>query len=156
MRNRRQSAFVFVIGAFGALAVASAFDDQKPAAQEEKDKATFEAVCGACHPVGMVDGIRSEVEWKETVEQMVGIGAKGTEQQLASVMRYLLRNQTKVNVNTATAPEIAPVLGISEATAQAVTRRRKEIGGFKTIQDLEKVPGVDSAKLESRRDRIVF
>ena len=117
---------------------------QKTAAEDSKDKAVFEAVCGACHPPGMVDGIRSEEEWKETVDQMVASGAKADERQLEAVMRYLLRNQTKVNVNTATASEIAPVLAVSESTARAIVTRRKQIGAFKTIEQLAKVPGVDA------------
>jgi competence protein ComEA len=71
-------------------------------------------------------------------------------------MRYLVRNHTNVNVNTASATEIAPVLAVSESTAQAIVTRRKQIGAFKTIEELAKVPGVDAAQLQARRDRIVF
>jgi competence protein ComEA len=129
---------------------------QKTSDQDKTDKAVFESVCGACHPPGMVDDIRSEQEWKETVDQMISIGAKADERQLESVMRYLLRNHTKININAATASEIAPVLAVTESTARAIVARRKEIGAFKTIEELAKVPGVDAAQLQTRRDRIVF
>src|SRR3954447_12614692 len=93
---------------------------QKTSDGDKKDKAVFESVCGACHPAGMVDDIRSEQEWKETVDQMISIGAKADERQLESVMRYLLRTHTKININTATASEIAPVLAVTESTARAI------------------------------------
>ena len=87
---------------------------------------------------------------------MVKAGAKGTDEQFDRLMRYLLRNWTKVDVNTATAAEIAPVLDVSDATAQAIVKRRTENGSFKTIEELKKVPGVNGARLEARKDRVVF
>jgi len=141
---------------FLALVSAGTVYAQTTTDEDRKDKAVFESVCGACHPPGMVDGIRSEQEWRETVDEMVDNGAKADERELESVIRYLLRNQTKVNINTATASEIAPVLAVSESTARAIVALRKEIGAFKTIEEIAKVPGVDSAQLHARRDRIVF
>src|SRR3954470_23595926 len=127
---------ILILAAFSVLGVA---------AEDDKDKATFEAVCGSCHPTSTADGLRSEPEWKETIDEMVKIGAKGTPSQFDSVMRFLLRNQTKVNVNTATAQQIAPVLAISDAVARAIIARRSQIGAFKTIEELQKIPGVDAA-----------
>jgi competence protein ComEA len=127
-----------------------------PPRQDRADKAAFEAVCGACHPASLADGLRSESEWGETVEQMVKAGAKGTGEQFERVMRFLLRTLTKVNVNTATASEIAPVLDISGAAARALVKRRTEKGNFKTLEDLKRVPGVDATKLEARQDRVAF
>ncbi len=119
------------------------------------DKAAFEAVCGACHPVSMASDFRSESDWKDTVAVMVKAGAKGTDEQFDELLRYLRDNLTKVNVNTATAAEIAPVLAVSEATARDIVKRRTEKGSFRTIDEL-KLPGVDAAILEARKDRIVF
>ena len=130
----------------------SAALSQKPA----PDKETFETVCGACHPSGMVSDLRSEPEWKDVVAEMVKNGAKGTEKQLNAVIRYLLENWTKVDVNTASAAEIAPVLGVSESTAQAIVKRRSEKGSFRSIEDLKQLPGVDAARIEERKERIVF
>jgi competence protein ComEA len=87
---------------------------------------------------------------------MISIGAKGTDEQFERVMRVLERTLTKVNVNTATAEEIAPVIDVSNATAQAVVKYRTEHGKFKTVDDLKKVPGLDAAKVETRRDRIML
>src|SRR5205085_6486265 len=100
-----------------AMVSSGAVYAQKTADQDKKDKTVFESVCGACHPAGMVDDIRSEQEWKETVDQMIASGAKADERQLESVMRYLLRNHTRININTATASATAPVLAINVRTA---------------------------------------
>ena len=59
-------------------------------------------------------------------------------------------------MNTGTASRIAPVLDISEAVAEAVVKRRTEIGKFQALDELKKIPGIDAAKLEARKDRIVF
>ena len=79
-----------------------------------------------------------------------------SDEQLEAVMRVLLRTLTKVNVNTATAAQLPLVLDISEATAQALVKYRGAHGNFKTLDDLKKVPGIDAAKLEARKDRVAF
>jgi competence protein ComEA len=87
---------------------------------------------------------------------MVKLGARGSDEQFDRLMRFLSRNLTKVNINSATAREIAPVLDIGDAMAEAVVKRRTEIGKFKALDDLKKISGVDAAKLEARKDRIAF
>jgi competence protein ComEA len=124
--------------------------------EDAADNAAFKAVCSSCHPLTMVAGLRTEPEWLDEIEQMVKIGAKGTDEQFERVIRVLLRTLTKVNVNTATAAEIAPVLDIPDSTAEALVKFRSEHGSFKTIEDLKKVPGLSAANLNARRDRIVF
>ena len=140
----------------GTTATCVAQESKAPARTEAADKADFEAVCGACHTSSMVSDIRTEPEWKETVELMVSLGADGTGEQMEAVMRVLLRTLTKVNANTAPASQLALVLDISEPTAQAVVKYRAEHGKFKSLADLKKVPGINAAKLDKRKDRVVF
>jgi competence protein ComEA len=153
MRNRIPSALVRAAALIAAAALAFPADDAR---EEAADKAAFQAVCGSCHALSMVEGLRTESEWYEEVEQMIKIGAKGTDEQFDRVMSILLRTLTKVNVNTATASQIAPVLDVSDATAQAIVKRRTQDGKFRSIEDLKKVAGVDPAKLEARGNRITF
>ena len=142
---------------FGLLITAGAGMSQNPpAGQAKQDEAAFRAICGSCHDTSMVSGFLSEPEWVETIDVMRGLGAKGTEDQFASVRRYLLRNNTKVNVNTQSAAEIVPVLEITESAAAALVKFRDEKGPFKTLDDLKKVPGMDPAKVDERKDRIAF
>jgi len=63
---------------------------------------------------------------------------------------------TKVNVNTANSDEIAPVMNISDTVAQAIVTYRSTHGNFKSLSDLKKVPGLDAAKVDSRKDRVLF
>jgi competence protein ComEA len=120
------------------------------------DQAAFNTVCGACHAASSVSGLRTEAEWRETVEHMISIGAHGTDEQFDAVMRVLERNLTKVNVNAASAAEIAPVLDVSEEQAQAIVKYRAEHGAFKTPDDLKRVPGLPASKVDARNNRLVF
>jgi len=125
-------------------------------ADDPADKIAFEAVCGKCHPPTMVSDLRTEPDWKETIETMKNIGANGTDEQFTRLFRYLARNLTKVNINTGTAAEIAPVLDVSDAVAQTVVRYRTDHGNFKTLDDVKKVPGLSAASLAERKERIAF
>ncbi len=120
------------------------------------DRTAFERVCGNCHSTTMIGDLKTEPEWIETVENMESIGAKGTEEEFDRVRRYLARNFTRINVNAATAAQIAPVLDITETAAQAVVEYRTKHGDFMNLEDLRKVPELDAAKIEARKQRVVF
>ena len=157
MRARHGYALLVHIGLLaGTTSTCAAQTSRAPARTEAADKADFEAVCGACHTSSMVSDIRTEPEWKDTVELMVSLGADGTGEQMEAVMRVLLRTLTKVNVNTAPAVQLPLILDISEATAQAVVKYRAEHGKFKSLADLKRVPGINAAKLDTRKDRVAF
>jgi len=145
--------WVFVAAAF-ALYTASALGQK--ASPDKVDTATFRAICGTCHSIALVEGLRTESEWRDEVDQMIKIGARGTEEQFQRVMRVLARTLTSVNVNTAEARQIAPVLDVNDDLAAALVKNRIENGKFKSLEDLKKIAGLDPVKLEARRDRIVF
>lgn len=55
----------------------------------------------------------------------------------------------KVNINSATAEELARVMsGIGLKKAQAIVSFREEFGPFKTLDDLTQVPGMGHALVE--------
>jgi competence protein ComEA len=57
-----------------------------------------------------------------------------------------------VNVNTASAEEIAAVIkGIGPKKAEAIVTYRQQHGPFQTVDDLKKVPGVGDKIVESNR-----
>ena len=59
---------------------------------------------------------------------------------------------TPVNINTASADEIAQALnGIGEAKAQAIVERRKTEGPFKSADELSSVKGIGSKTVEQNR-----
>ena len=59
-----------------------------------------------------------------------------------------------VNINTATAEELATVTGIGPVLAQAILDYRAEHGDFQTLDELLEVRGIGSAKLDAMRDEI--
>jgi competence ComEA-like helix-hairpin-helix protein len=143
---------------FGLLALHLTLAAQKPSQAREAaaDQVAFQAVCGSCHKTDLISGLRTESEWLEVIEQMVKIGAKGTDEQFDRVIRVLLTNYTKVNVNIAPAAEIAPVLGVSDAVAESIVAWRSEKGRFAGLEQLRQVPGIDRSQLEQRKGRIAF
>ena len=142
------------VGAALAFAFIPAFGQSSTS--EAVDKATFRAICGTCHSTALVEGLRTEEEWREEIDQMIKVGARGTTEQFERIMRHLARTQTIVNVNTADARQIALVFEVSESVAESVVKRRNSSGKFKNLEELKQVPGLDPAKLDARKDRIEF
>jgi competence ComEA-like helix-hairpin-helix protein len=142
-----------------ALLLVVAAQAQKPEASPSKapaaNKEAFERVCGACHPTAMISGYRSEPDWRETVDKMIETGAKGSDEDLDRVIRYLARNWTRIDLNTASASQIAAVCGIKDADAEAVVKYRTEHGPFTAVADLKKVRGFEQIKLEEYKDKLV-
>ena len=62
----------------------------------------------------------------------------------------------KVNINTATADQIAVLPGIGPKLAAEVVKYRVNNGNFKVIDDLKKVSGVGDKKLEKIKGFIVI
>ncbi|MDH4226948.1 MAG: ComEA family DNA-binding protein [Deltaproteobacteria bacterium] len=56
-----------------------------------------------------------------------------------------------ININTATAAELTELPGIGEKLAERIVEYRKQNGAFGSIDDLKKVRGIGSAKLEAVR-----
>lgn len=61
----------------------------------------------------------------------------------------------KVNINTATAEEIAENLdGIGETIAQRIVEYREQNGNFSNIEDIKNVSGIGDSKYENIKDSI--
>ena len=116
-------------------------------------------ICLECHGTGHFRQFRLDQEgWSEQITDMVERGAKGTEAEMTAVAGYLEKNfgkDSKVNVNTAPLVEMKTLLGFSVAEAEAVLAYRKE-NRFRELPDLRKVPGLDAAKVDAKKDRIAF
>jgi len=62
----------------------------------------------------------------------------------------------KVNVNTATAAELARVPGVSPETAKAIVETRGKTGNFTSPADLMKVPGMTEAGVKAIAPSLSF
>ena len=71
----------------------------------------------------------------------------------ATVMALFL---LPVNMNRATAVELESVVLLLRKEAAALLAYRDKVGGFKTIDDIKKAPGIDFKKIEAAKDRITF
>jgi competence protein ComEA len=130
---------------------------------EGPGKATVQKMCTSCHALENVVRARMTKErWGTVVDDMVSRGAQGSDDEIEQVINYLAANfgrsaaVKKVNVNSANATDIAAALGISAADAGAIVAYRGEKGSFKELNDLTKVPGIDTKKIEAAKDRVEF
>ena len=99
--------------------------------------------------------------WGVTMTKMVSLGAKFSDQDFGTILEYLTKNfpaeeVPPVNVNKARAIQLESRLSLKRSEAAKILRYRKEHGDFKSIEDLKKVPGIDVAKIEAKKDRLVF
>lgn len=59
-----------------------------------------------------------------------------------------------VNLNTATQAELESLEGVGPVKAQAIVDYRKKNGGFKSVDELEKVDGIGAATLQNVRKNV--
>lgn len=59
-----------------------------------------------------------------------------------------------ININTASATDLATLSGIGPAKAQAIIEHREKEGQFKTVDDLKLVRGIGDKLLEQLRPHI--
>ena len=61
-----------------------------------------------------------------------------------------------INVNNADVKKLSALKGISKVRAMAIVKHRNENGLYKSLKDLEKVPGIGRKTLEKNKHRIIF
>lgn len=59
-----------------------------------------------------------------------------------------------VNLNTATAEELDRLDGVGPATAQKIIAYRQQHGGFRSVDELDQVPGIGPKRLAALRDHV--
>jgi putative heme-binding domain-containing protein len=100
---------------------------------EGKGKAEFQKVCGNCHSVSMATSQRmDQAQWTGVVNDMVGRGAQGTQQDFDNIIAYLTANfgagkpaTAAVSPSPANVPATAP---LSEAEIAKATGLMKANG----------------------------
>ena len=59
-----------------------------------------------------------------------------------------------LNLNTATAEQLDQLDGVGPATAQKIVAYRQAHGGFRSVSELDQVPGIGEKKLAALKDRV--
>ena len=140
----------------GWIVAATVVAGTASAADPDPNLEAVQTVCGRCHTTAVfLDKPRAWDRWNDVFADMTQRGASGTDEQLERVTTYFLENLTFVNVNTSPAEEIAGVLGVGDDVAGAIIASRQR-QPFANLAELRAVPGVDPAKLELRKSRILF
>lgn len=148
-----------LFGAVAAFASVTLWAQQLP---DGPGKAEVQKLCTQCHELSRAVSLRQDRSgWQATVQKMVSLGAKASDSDLESVITYLSTHYPAdavppLKVNTARQIEFESALNLRRSQAAAIIAYRKEHGPFKSIADLEKVPGIDVAKIEANKDRLVF
>jgi competence ComEA-like helix-hairpin-helix protein len=150
-----------------------AFASNAPALPPGKGKAIVQRDCAGCHALKVVTSKRaSKEQWAALVDQMVSRGADVPDEEIETVVDYLAENfnpskappaagknhhpSQSVNVNKASAAQLASALGLSGKESAAIVLYRQQNGSFKEWHDLTKVPGIETTKIEQKKDRLAF
>jgi competence protein ComEA len=124
-------------------------------------KAEMTKMCATCHPAERAASVRlTRAGWQDVMTKMVGLGAKGTDQELEAVLVYLSTNfkgeaGKPLNLNTANSVDLESIVGLLRKESAALIAYRAKQGPCKTVDDLKKVTGLDFKKIDERRDRLV-
>jgi competence protein ComEA len=117
-------------------------------------------VCGTCHAPERGAAVKlTRAGWSQVLTKMTTLGARGTDAEMAEVLEYLSTHfkgeaAAALNLNRATSIELEAIVGMlrRESAAWMAARQKAPCA---SLDDLKKVAGVDFAKIEKRRDRLV-
>ena len=121
-------------------------------------KELVEVICTACHDANRIIAKQgTKADWQSKVLEMLQECPDVAQEERERIADYLAKSFPKhVNVNTASAKEIAAVLELSAKDAESIVTYRQDKGKFKTVDEVKKVPGIDSAKVEAFKNRLDY
>jgi competence protein ComEA len=137
-----------------AWVATGAMQDRFP---DGEGKAEMLKVCGECHePDNVFAFPKMAPEWTLTLADMKQRGTEATPQEWQAIELYLDKYFALIPINTSPADELVRTMDVTPAVADAIVTYRKESGPFKSVDDLKKVSGLDAAKVDARKDRLLF
>jgi competence ComEA-like helix-hairpin-helix protein len=89
-------------------------------------------------------------------DDMISRGANASDEEASEIVAYLTKYFGKVNINTATQPQLQETLGLTEKEAQPIIAYRDHNGAIKDFEQLKSVPGVIGEKLQAKRNLVAF
>jgi competence protein ComEA len=119
--------------------------------------------CTACHqPDHFTKYRHTNEEWQAIVIRMSQRVRAISKDEVDTVQKYLATNYpklddaTRLNVNKATADEMADRLNLTLDEAKAVVDYRQRHGTFREWGELLAIYGVDGRKIEAAKDKMSF
>lgn len=119
-------------------------------------------LCTQCHEIERALSPRQDHDaWQATIDKMVTLGLRGSDDDLRLVVDYLAKNFPgepipKLNVNTATAIQFESALSLKRSESAAVVEYRTKNGNFKSLDDFKNIPGVPFEKFAAKKARLIF
>jgi len=119
-------------------------------------------LCSQCHAAEVVMSVaQNRAGWAATLRKMSALGAKGTDEDFRAALEYLAahfpaQEVPRINLNSATAIELESGLTLRRSQAAAIVAYRSQHGPFTSLEDLKKVPGLDTTLIVAKRDRVTF
>lgn len=129
---------------------------------EGPGKVETQKLCTQCHDLDKAIAPRQDkTGWAGTVEKMVAFGMTASESEVALVVDFLAKHfpaddVPPIRVNQATAIDFESGLGLRRSQAAAIIKYRDAHGPFKSVEDLKKVPGIEPAKVDAKKHRLIF
>lgn len=119
-------------------------------------KRLLELRCTDCHGLVRVSaGHKSQISWSNTLQVMIANGAKLEPKEVAPLAQFLAANfGPAVNVNSATAGDLAKIPLLDDHLAAAIVAYREKNGPFTTVDELTNVESVSPELLRKIRGRI--
>jgi competence protein ComEA len=141
-----------------AIAIAPVWAQDLP---EGEGRPVTERICTGCHGAEMFSAYhKTGDDWDRTITTMTEKGLSITDADYATVLDYLSKclgtPAKKLNINKASACELATTLAITAEQAQAIVAYRAKNGDFKDLDGVKKVDGVDAAAIVAKKDNITF
>lgn len=119
---------------------------------DPEDYKFVQPVCTVCHSPEYFLHSRTWPIWQGVFDQMSGYGAVATKEQWSHIYQYFQKTMTDIDVNHADEDQLTAILGVDMKTAILMVQRRP----FASLGAMEKVPGVNKAKIELMKDRVLF
>lgn len=152
--NRRVTFAVSVPAVVLVFTISAAMQDRFP---NGPGKAELVRVCSGCHEAETVlEHAQTADEWSGTLEKMAQLGTEATADEWRLIEQYIDAQLASIRINAAASAELQRTFDIHEPVAQAIVKYRQEKGNFKSIADVKKVPGLDAARVDARKDRLIF
>ena len=150
----RAHLFIAGVAAATTLAMTVTTEDRFP---DGAGKAEFLKVCSGCHEAENVFAFsKTADEWSGTLANMAQLGAEATQDEWRLIERYIHAQLALIKINTAARDELQRTFAVEDAVADAIVKYRQEHGNFKSPDDVKKVPGLEPAAVDARRERLIF